>query len=256
MKSGRGRYLRTTNLGSPATCSPAQSGLSKKEQIFIIGYQDLSRLFGNFSFFGQRFFQTLHLYRQNSKPALKLSFVTSEAELIQGLQAQDRGMQKLLFSRQSRKMLALCRRYVKDEFEAENCLMQGFARVFSAVTQFRTEGNLEGWIRKIMVRECLQHLRRNHPMRVITGTEEAEEIAFQLPENLDYALLLDLIHQLPAGYRMVFNLFAVEGYRHAEIAEMLGISEGSSRSQLNGARKQLKTMLSKIGVHRIDHFVS
>ena len=188
---------------------------------------------------------------------LRASFVKSEEELIQRLRAADRRAQKELFQKHSRKMLAICRRYVKDEFEAENCLMQGFTKVFSSINAFREEGNLEGWIRKITVRECLQHLRKNHPLTVMKELDEdAAASQFQLPENLDYQLLLDLIHQLPAGYRMVFNLYAVDGYRHAEIAGMLGITEGTSRSQLNAARLQLKGMLAKIGIQRIDQFTS
>lgn len=187
---------------------------------------------------------------------LKTSFVKSEKDLLQGLRQQDRKAQKELFQRQSRRMLAICRRYVKDGFEAENCLMQGFAKVFSSVAGFKQEGSMEGWIRKIMVRECLQHLRKNHPMMVLADASEVEDQGFHLPDNLDYQLLLDLIHQLPAGYRMVFNLYAVDGYRHAEIAEMLSISEGTSRSQLNAARQQLKSMLSRLGIHSMNQFSS
>jgi RNA polymerase sigma-70 factor (ECF subfamily) len=187
---------------------------------------------------------------------LKTSFVKSEEDLLQGLRQQDRKAQKELFQRQSRKMLAICRRYVKDDFEAENCLMQGFAKVFSSVAGFKQEGSVEGWIRKIMVRECLQHLRKNHSMMVFRETEIADDRPFQMPENLDYQLLLDLIHQLPAGYRMVFNLYAVDGYRHAEIAQMLSISEGTSKSQLNAARQQLKLMLSRLGIHSMNQFSS
>ena len=180
----------------------------------------------------------------------------SEVEIIQSLRRQDRKAQKELFQKQSRKMLAICRRYVKDEFEAENCLMQGFAKVFASISSFKEEGSLEGWIRKIMLRECLQHLRQHHSLSVFRQLDELDSDPVQLPENLDYQVLLNLIHELPAGCRMVFNLYAVDGYRHAEIAEMLGISEGTSRSQLNAARLQLKGMLSKIGVQRMDQLIS
>lgn len=180
----------------------------------------------------------------------------AEEELIEGLQRQDRKAQKRLFSLYYRKMLAMCRRYVKDEFEAENCLMQGFTLAFSSVLTFRKEGSLEGWLRKIVLRECLQHLRRQHPLFILPVSEEMEEVSCQLPESPDYQLLLNLVHRLPEGYRMVFNLYAVEGYRHSEIASLLGISEGASRSQLNGARKMLRSMLAGIGIERIDQMVS
>lgn len=187
---------------------------------------------------------------------LKTSFVKSEEELIQCLRLQDRTAQRELFQRQSRKMLAICRRYVKDSFEAENCLMQGFTKVFSSVNGFKEEGSLEGWVRKIMVRECLQHLRKNHGLMILSDPEQLADQSFQMPDNLDYQMLLSLIHELPAGYRMVFNLFAVDGYRHAEIAEMLSISEGTSKSQLNAARQQLKSMLSRLGIHSLNQFSS
>lgn len=193
---------------------------------------------------------------EESAETLIKSFVKSEDELLKALLLQDRKAQKELFQRQSRRMLALCRRYVKDDFEAENCLMQGFSKVFAGISAFRADGSMEGWIRMIMVRECLQHLRKNHSMMVHKVTEEIEDRSFQMPENLDYQLLLDLIHQLPAGYRMVFNLYAVDGYKHAEIAEMLSISEGASKSQLNAARQQLKLMLSRLGIHSMNQFSS
>lgn len=93
-------------------------------------------------------------------------------------------------------------------------------------------------------------------MVVLADAAEVEDLAFEMPETLDYQLLLDMIHQLPAGYRMVFNLFAIDGYRHAEIAGMLDISESTSRSQLNAARQQLKYMLSRLGIHSMDQFSS
>ena len=151
-------------------------------------------------------------------------------------------------------MLALCRRYMKDDYEAENCLMQGFARVFESVSEFRMMGSLEGWVRKIMVRVCLMELRKKASFPIEVTLPSVEEPLFQLPENLDYSFLLNLIRGLPEGYRAVFNLYVIEGFSHSEIAGMLEISEGSSRSQLAGARNLLKKKLLKSGISQSSHF--
>jgi RNA polymerase sigma factor (sigma-70 family) len=181
--------------------------------------------------------------------------VKGEETLLEGLRKKDRKSQQALFQKLNRRMLAMCRRYVRDSFEAENCLMQGFMKVFSSIDGFQEQGSFEAWVRKIMVRECLQHLRKNHPMEVLNLEEVFDETAFSLPENPDYQILLEMVHALPTGYRMVFNLYAIEGYKHHEIALMLGISEGASKSQLNGARARLKEMLRKIGVDSVENMV-
>ena len=92
-------------------------------------------------------------------------------------------------------------------------------------------------------------------MEILNVDEEIEDTNFSLPENPDYQILLEMVHALPTGYRMVFNLYAIEGYKHHEIASMLGISEGASKSQLNGARARLKEMLRKIGVGSVENMV-
>jgi RNA polymerase sigma-70 factor (ECF subfamily) len=113
---------------------------------------------------------------------LKIAFVKGEETLLEGLRKKDRKAQQALFQKLNRRMLAMCRRYVRDSFEAENCLMQGFMKVFSSIDGFQEQGNIEAWVRKVMVRECLQHLRRNHPMEVLNVDEELEDTNFSLPE--------------------------------------------------------------------------
>jgi len=141
-------------------------------------------------------------------------------------------------------MFALCNRYISDPYQAEDVMMGGFMVVFSKTDQFSGEGNLEGWIRRIMVTQSLQFLRKSKSMEVLryNGDEEVvEENGTAFIGNLDYEILLGLVQKLPLGYRMVFNLFAIEGYNHAEISGMLGISEGASKSQLFKARALLQT---------------
>jgi RNA polymerase sigma-70 factor (ECF subfamily) len=174
---------------------------------------------------------------------LKLSFTYEDPEFLKGLQQQDRKVQQWVFQKLNRRMFALCLRYISDPYQAEDVMMGGFLIVFSRSAQFTGEGNFEGWVRRIMVTQCLQFLRKSKSMEVLRLEEHAEwipEMDSELPQNLDYDVLLGLIQKLPMGYRMVFNLFALEGYSHAEISENLGISEGASKSQLFKARGLLQ----------------
>ncbi|HPI10431.1 MAG TPA: sigma-70 family RNA polymerase sigma factor [Catalimonadaceae bacterium] len=175
---------------------------------------------------------------------MNLSFSIQDKNLIEGLRSQDRKAQQWLFQKLNRKMFALCNRYIADPYQAEDVMMGGFMIVFSKTDQFSGEGNLEGWIRRIMVTQSLQFLRKSKTMEVVRydGDEEVvEENSTAFTANLDYEVLLRLVQQLPMGYRMVFNLFAIEGYSHPEISEMLSISEGASKSQLFKARALLQT---------------
>ena len=185
---------------------------------------------------------------------MEVSFLKSDEQLLEALLSGDRKAQWQLFSKFQKKMLALCRRYLKDDFEAENCMMQGFAKVFESISGFRKEGSLEGWVRKIMLRNCLMELRRNRQFRMEPISDFEDDFSVGLPMNMDYSLLLELVRKLPDGSRTVFNMFAIEGYSHPEIALMLEISEGTSRSQLAAARSQLKKLLHQAGIHHASHF--
>lgn len=147
--------------------------------------------------------------------------------------------------------MRLCFRYVRDEFEAEEALIKGFTKVFAKIDtfEFRGEGSLEGWMKRIMINECLMFLRKNNNFNLVPSTEahfiEADApIDSQLAAEEIYALLVEL----PTGYRTVFNLYVIEGYSHKEIAEQLGVSENTSKSQLNKARNSLKSLLIKKGI--------
>lgn len=138
--------------------------------------------------------------------------------------------------------MALCMRYAQNRDDAEDMLQEGWIRVFDNLKSFRHQGSLEGWIRKVMVTTALRHLRKAKPTEELTFTHDFEESP-EIPDalaQLNEQEIIVLIETLPAGYRMVFNLFVIEGYRHTEIANLLGIEESTSRSQLVKARKWLQ----------------
>ncbi len=168
-----------------------------------------------------------------------------EDELIKGCLRRDSGAQKTLYDMYSSKMYGLCYRYVKDSMEAEDILVTAFMKVFDKIQQFKSEGSFEGWIRRIVVNEALTFLRRNRSMYLETELEQAdrEPDYNALSDHLEEEDLLNMIQELPTGYRIVFNLYAIDGYSHKEIAEQLGISENTSKSQLSRARTYLQKVL-------------
>jgi len=168
----------------------------------------------------------------------------SEDELIDGCRKGSRAFQKALYDRYCRKMMVLCLRYSKSIAEAEDIVQEGFVKVFKGINNFRREAKLDTWITRIMVNTALNVQRRKlylYPMVDIT------EIA--LPEqefsvsDINFNELLEMIQALPHGCQVVFNLFAIEGYSHKEIAELLGISEGTSKSQFARAKSLLQARL-------------
>ena len=174
-------------------------------------------------------------------------FLEQPTRLIQGCIAGERAFQTKLYELFAPKMLGVCLRYARNREEAEEILQEGFLKVFTHISKFKGTGSFEGWIRKIMV-NCVLSKHRNksylHPVfRLDTlGYEQQNET--DIVSNLDAKELLTLIQSLPAGYRIVFNLFVFEGYKHREIAEALGITEGTSKSNLSDARKFLQKALS------------
>lgn len=168
-----------------------------------------------------------------------------EDDVISGCRKNKSEAQRFLFEKHSPKMLGVCQRYIKDTSEAEDVMVGGFVKVFSKIRQFKGEGSLEGWIRRIMINEALIYLRKHRHMYLevdIQDIEHEPEYAL-LENNLEAEDVLDIVQKLPEGYRTVFNLFAVEGYSHKEIAEILGINVNTSKSQLSRARKLLQKFL-------------
>ena len=174
-----------------------------------------------------------------------------EEKLIQKCQRGDRKAQRILFERFQADMFRVCYRYVRGQAEAEDLLCQGFLKVFEHLGDFRYRGpgSLAGWIRRIMVNESLMHLRKQKFEFV--SEDHALELAApeRTDQHLDAEELYALVRALPLGYRTVFNLFALEGYTHAEIAAQMGISEGTSRSQLAKARRMLQEMMAQKGMN-------
>ena len=166
----------------------------------------------------------------------------SEQELIEGCIRNQPAAQELLFKTFSSKMLAVCCRYTVNKAEAEDLLQDGFIKVFSKIELFRNQGSLEGWIKRIMVNTALDALRRNKKLQINDLTEDSEipHTGLKPGDQLQARDLMMMIQSLPNGYRTVFNLYAVEGYSHKEIAEMLGINIGTSKSNLARAKAILK----------------
>ncbi len=172
----------------------------------------------------------------------------TEQELITGCINRDHAAQKRLYDTFSSKMYALCCRYVKDSMEAEDVLVTAFTKVLDKINQYKSEGSFEGWIRRIVVNEALTHLRKSRFMYLETELEVAHyEPDYQTTsDHLEAEDLLTMIDELPAGYRVVFNLYAIDGYSHKEIAEQLGISENTSKSQLSRARVYLQRKINGV----------
>lgn len=168
-----------------------------------------------------------------------------EEHLIEGCLRRDRKSQQQLYDVYSAKMYAICYRYVRDHAEAEDILVMAFTRIFEKIYQFKGEGSLEGWIRRVVVNEALSAIRKQRSMYLQTEIEKAEgEPDYHaLTDQLQADDLISLIAQLPAGYRVVFNMYAIDGYSHKEIAEQLGITESTSKSQLSRARCLLQKLL-------------
>ncbi|MGC1242128.1 MAG: sigma-70 family RNA polymerase sigma factor [Chryseosolibacter sp.] len=169
-----------------------------------------------------------------------------EDDLIGRCRKGDQQAQQQLFDLYSPKMYGICSRYVRNTMQAEDILVMSFAKVFERINQFKGEGSFEGWIRRITVNEALTCLRRNRTMMLAeTDLEKADrEPDYNgLSDHLEEEDLLQMIDKLPPGYRIVFNMYAIDGYSHKEIAEQLGISENTSKSQLSRARIFLQKLL-------------
>ena len=179
------------------------------------------------------------------------SLELSDHELVLGCLREERKCQEALYARYSRRMYAVCLRYARHQLEAQDLLQEGFIKVFDKLNSFRMEGSLEGWIRRIMVTTSISHYRKKAFQLERFGYEKMpdDEVAPLALDALGQEELTTLIADLPDGYRIVFNLFAVEGYDHSEIAEMLGCGESTSRSQLAKARRVLQQRLGHNALH-------
>ena len=170
----------------------------------------------------------------------------TDEEIVKGCIEKKPIAQEYLYKKFSRKMMGVCLRYCDSQEEGEDVLQVGFIAVFEHIGTFRGAGSFEGWIRKIMVNTALTNIRKNKKFKQNIALDNVE---FMLPstnhitENFAANDLLKIIQTLPTGYRTVFNLYAIEGYSHKEIAESLNISEGTSKSQYSRAKAHLQKII-------------
>jgi RNA polymerase sigma factor (sigma-70 family) len=182
---------------------------------------------------------------------LKLSLSSNhnitESDLISGCIEGNRRMQEELYRRFSPRMYAVCLRYAGTAEEAQDILQEGFIKIFKKLSSFRAEGSFEGWIRRIFVNTAIEHFRRKKYLQPVTEKEEStlEGNYISVLDELAERDIMALVQQLSPGYRTVFNMYVVEGYTHKEIGDALGISEGTSKSQLSRAKVILQEMVRK-----------
>ena len=192
----------------------------------------------------QHFTLELHLNTRKDKDK-------ASERLIKACLKGDRSAQNKLYEQLAPKMFPVCLRYMGDREVAQDVLQDGFVTLFSKLDSYSGTGSFEGWARKIFVNTALMQLRRNDVLKESEDLEDARDISSPEPtvyQNLQLQELLALIEELPPGFRTVFNMYVIEGYSHKEIAEELGISENTSRSQLQRARALLqKKILEKNG---------
>ena len=182
-------------------------------------------------------------------PTERIVADTVELKLIESCIKGDRASQKAIYDRLAPRMLPLCMRYVGDRSLAEDVLQDGFITLFTHLDSYKGNGSFEGWARKIFVTTALMELRKKDALRMSDELDTVRGMKADLPsqgQNIGYKELMKLVMQLPAGFRTVFNMYAVEGYSHKEIGDILGISESTSRTQLSRARICLQNMIKEI----------
>ena len=171
-----------------------------------------------------------------------------EKQLIEGCVNGDRRAQKALYDKYSRRMMAVCLRYIKDMEDARDLLQEGFIKLYTNISKYSGDGSFDGWVRKIFVNCALERLRQND---ILKNANDISDIDYaDIPDesavtHLSSDDIMKYVRSLPNGFRTVFNLFAIEGYSHKEIGEKLNISESTSRSQYMRARKILQNMILK-----------
>tara|TARA_R110002073_G_scaffold148335_3_gene301405 strand:- start:1901 stop:2479 length:579 start_codon:yes stop_codon:yes gene_type:complete len=180
-------------------------------------------------------------------PLKVIQLYKNEAQLIKKASQNNREAQHTLYEWHAPKMLSVCRYYINDVHHAEEVMLNGFFKVFTKLKSFNSNGSFEGWIRRIMVNEAISFLRAKKQLEFSSDEIIYQDIATNnINEEIDVAQIQQLIDYLPEGYRMVFVMYAIEGYKHSEIATMLSINEGTSKSQLFKARQLLQQQLKKL----------
>lgn len=173
----------------------------------------------------------------------------NEQQLIESCRKGNRRAQKELYETYSRKMMGVCLRYVSDRETARDLLQDGFVKVFTSLDSYSGLGSFEGWMRKVFVNNALEYLRKSDVLREATDLDNTAELvqpSSSIISDMSAAELMQLVQGLPAGFRTVFNLFAIEGYSHKEISEMLEITESTSRSQFTRAKQLLQRKINEL----------
>ncbi len=166
--------------------------------------------------------------------------------LIEQCKQNNPKAQKKLYEKYSARYFGVCKRYFINIQLAEDVLVKGFMKIFQNIDSYKYEGSFQGWMQRIFVNECLMEIRKNKIIEVdFEQSKEANSLLATENATLEEQDIMKLLYRLPEGCRIVFNLFVIEGYKHKEIAEMLQITEGTSKSQLNLAKTKLKEMLNK-----------
>lgn len=172
-----------------------------------------------------------------------------EQSLIAGCIKGNQIAQKTLFDSFSPKFFALCLRYMKSTDDAEDVLQEGMVKIFTKLPEYEGKGSFEGWMRRIVVNTCLDQIRKNQKLKFDVSMDKEEyklSMNAHILENMSANELIEEIKKMPPGYRVVFNMFAIEGYSHQEIAQKLGVKESTSKSQYLRARAYLKERINKI----------
>ncbi len=172
--------------------------------------------------------------------------IMTEESILNGCIQQEPAAQKELYERFSGKMFAVCYRYAGNKQDAEDMLQESMVRIFSQIHQFQQKGSFEGWIRKVIVHTCINQLKKQKKFNDCVEITQAEYLlskADSIPSIVQAKEIIECIGAMPSGYRTVLNLYALEGYSHREIAELLEIEESTSRSQYNRAKKLLENLL-------------
>jgi len=167
--------------------------------------------------------------------------------IIDACQRQESRGQKALYDMYRGLLYGICRRYISQPENAEDVFIEGFYKIFDKIGSFKNEGSFEGWMKRLMVNECLMYIRKNKKshMTVELGDLQIDNEDLSALDNLQTADILKMVNELPLGYKTVFNLYVIEGYKHREIAEKLGISINTSKSQLILAKKKLRQISQK-----------
>ena len=167
--------------------------------------------------------------------------------LISGCRENDPKSQQQLYEQYKSVLFAICRRYIENEQEAEDVFVEGFTKIFQKIRQFEGNGSFEGWMKKIMVNEALQNLRERKKMKFSDFNIIQMDVQddFDIESDIGAREILELMSELPHGYRTIFNLYVVEGYKHQEIADLLNISINTSKSQLIFAKKKMAELVKK-----------